>query len=29
MRRHLARVLLKRCVGALLNRPELAAGAAA
>jgi len=29
MRHHLAKVLLKRCVAALLNRPELAAGAAA
>jgi carbon-monoxide dehydrogenase medium subunit len=29
MRRHLARVLLRRCVGALLNRSELAAGASA
>lgn len=29
MRRHLARVLLARCVGALLGRPELAVGACA
>ena len=28
MRRHLARVLLARCVAALLGRPELAAGGA-
>jgi carbon-monoxide dehydrogenase medium subunit len=27
MRRHLAKVLLRRCVGALLKRPELATGA--
>jgi carbon-monoxide dehydrogenase medium subunit len=26
MRRHLARVLLARCVGTLLGRPDLAAG---
>jgi carbon-monoxide dehydrogenase medium subunit len=29
MRRHLAKVLLARCVGALLGRPDLAAGGAA
>jgi aerobic carbon-monoxide dehydrogenase medium subunit len=29
MRRHLAKVLLARCVAALLGRPELAAGVSA